>query len=271
MRRLFFILAFALTTACATPTPRVDLSNTPPTSNPRGALTVYAAASLTGAFTELGAAFERAHPGTRVEFNFAGSQELVTQLAQGAHADVFASADLKNMDALQKQALVADTPQVFARNKLVVITPQDNPAGIHALQDLAKPGIKLVVANQSVPVGNYTLQVLAKLAADANYGAGFQDAVLQNVVSQENNVKQVASKISLGEGDAGVVYSTDAQTAADRVRILDVPDAFNVLALYPLATVKGAGNPSLAHEWIAFVLSPPSQAVLNKYGFLPPG
>lgn len=273
----FVILAVLALSACAAPaTTAVSPSAVPPTAAPAVGsngtlLTVYAAASLTGAFQDIAEEFEKANSGSKVEFNFAGSQDLVTQIGNGARADVFASADLKNMDALQKQSLVTGTPQVVARNKLVVIVPQDNKAGIQELKDLSKPGIKLVVADKSVPVGNYTLQVLDKLSADATYGAGFKDAVLKNVVSQENNVKAVLSKISLGEGDAGVVYSTDAQTAAGKVTNIDVPDQFNVIALYPMAAVKDTTNATLAAKWIDFVLSPHGQAILLKYGFIPPG
>lgn len=249
--------------ACA-PTPAASVVMT------SGSLTVYAAASLTSAFKEIGQQFEQTNPGTKVEFNFAGSQDLVAQIAQGAKADVFASADLKNMDALKKQELVGSEPQVFARNRLVVIVPKANHAGIQTLTDLAKPGIKLIVADKTVPVGNYTLQMLDKLSADASYGARFKDAVLKNVVSQENNVKAVLSKISLDEGDAGVVYTTDAQTAADKVTNLAVPDAFNVIALYPIAVVKGAPQAELATEWVTFVQSADAQMILLKYGFVSP-
>lgn len=270
----FVILAVLALSACAAPAPTAAPPTTVPTAAPAAGsngtpLTVYAAASLMGAFKDIAAEFEKANPGSKVEFNFAGSQDLVTQIGNGARADVFASADLKNMDALQKESLVTGTPQVFARNKLVVIVPQDNKAGIQKLKDLSKPGIKLVVADKTVPAGNYTLRMLDKLAADATYGAGFKDAVLKNVVSQENNVKAVLSKISLGEGDAGVVYSTDAQTAG-KVTNIDVPDQFNVIALYPIATVKDAPNATLAAKWIDFVLSPQGQAILLKYGFIPP-
>src|SRR5581483_661686 len=256
MKRVFFVsvltIAVLTLSACAAPTPA--LSPTPAAPSVGGKLIVYAAASLTNAFQDLGAEFEKANPGAQVEFNFAGSQDLVTQLSNGAKADVFASADLKNMDILQRQALVTGIPQVFARNKLVVIVPHDNKAGITALKDLSKPGIKLVIADKTVPVGNYTLQVLDKLTADAMYGTGYKDAVLRNVVSQENNVKAVVSKVSLGEADAGVVYTTDAATATDKVTSIPVPDQFNVIALYPIAVVKGAPNTALAEKWVALVL-----------------
>lgn len=275
MKRVFNIsllaIAILVFSACAAPTPTA----TPPTTVPSAAtsgnnnLTVYAAASLTNAFKEIGQKFEQANPGTHVEFNFAGSQDLVTQISNGAKADVFASADLKNMDALQKQALIANMPQTFARNKLVVIVPTANKAGIKDLPALAHTAIKLVIADKTVPVGNYALQVLDKLSADPAYGTDFKDAVLKNVVSQENNVKAVLSKISLDEADAGIVYSTDAASAVGKVTTIEIPDQFNVIATYPIATVKGAPNAELATKWNAFVLSPEGQAILLKYGFLP--
>ncbi len=240
------------------------------TTNPRETLAVYAAASLANAFQELATEFQAVNPNTKIEFNFAGSQELRTQIEQGARADVFASADLKTMDTLHAENLIDSTPRVFARNRLVVIVPKDNKAGLKELNDLSKAGIKLVIADESVPVGKYTLQMLDTLSADAAYGAGFKNAVLNNVVSQENNVRGVLSKVSLGEADAGVVYSTDAQAALDKLGRLDVPDAFNVIALYPMALVHNAHNAPLAEKWIAFVLSAQGQAVLNKYGFVPP-
>ncbi len=264
-------ITFGLVAGCAPGPAATPVPPTPaPSTNVGGTLTVYAAASLTAAFQELAAEFEKANPGAHVDFNFAGSQDLVSQIGQGARADVFASADLKNMEALANQGLVGSEPQVLARNRLVVILPRDNPAGLSALRDLARPGIKLVVAGESVPVGSYTLQMLDELSADAAYGSGFKDAVLKNVVSQENNVKAILSKIVLGEGDAGVVYTTDAASAGDQVKTIDVPDRYNVIALYPIATVKGAVNPALAAKWIAFVLSPQAQAILAKYGFIPP-
>lgn len=267
---LFFLTVVLVLMGCARPAPTPVPPTAAPAATASGALTVYAAASLTGAFQEMAKEFESANPGAKVEFNFAGSQDLRTQIEQGAHADVFASADMKNMDTLNTAKHINSAPQVFARNRLVVIVPKDNPAGLKELKDLSRPGIKLVVADKAVPVGNYTLQMLDKLSADATYGAGFKNAVLNNVVSQENNVKAVLSKVSLGEADAGVVYSTDSQSAAGKVTNIDVPDAFNVIALCPIAVVKGAPNAYLANAWIAYVLSAQGQAILAKYGFVPP-
>lgn len=274
-----FLVLVILVAACqpaVAPVPTVAPSPTTapmPTTAPSsmgGTLTVYAAASLTAAFGDIGKAFEVANPGTKVTFNFAGSQALRTQIQQGAKADVFASADNNNMDPLKTQGLVVGNPQVFTRNRLVVIAPKNNPAGIKELKDLTKAGLKLDIADASVPVGNYTLQVLDKLSADSTYGADFKTQVLARVVSKETDVKQVVSKISLGEADAGVVYTTDAQVAMDKLMTIEIPDQFNVIAVYPMAIVKGSNNAALAQKFIDYVLSADGQAVLKKYGFAPP-
>ncbi len=239
-------------------------------SGRRTVLTVFAAASLTGAFQEMGAAFQAANPDAQVAFNFAGSQELRTAVEQGAKADVFASADAANIDRLGSLGLTRGQAQVFATNRLAVVVPRDNPAGIKELRDLARSNVKLDVADPSVPVGGYTLQALDKISADATYGADFKSRVLARVVSKENNVKQVVSKVALGEADAGIVYATDAQAAGDKVEALDIPDPFNVVAVYPIVAIKESAQPALAGRFIAFVLSAQGQAILHKYGFAGP-
>ena len=258
-------------TATVAPTPTRAPTAVPtvaPTSV-SGPLTVFAAASLTASFTEIGKAFEVANPGTKITFNFAGSQALRTQIEQGAKADVFASADNNNMDPLKNQGLVVGNVPIFTRNRLVVIMPKDNPGGLKTLKDLSKAGLKLDIADAAVPVGNYTLQVLDKLSADASYGADFKTQVLARVVSKENDVKQVVSKVALGEADAGVVYTTDAQAAIDKLVIIEIPDQFNVIAVYPIGVVKGSANPALAQKFIDYVLSADGQAVMKKYDFAP--
>jgi molybdate transport system substrate-binding protein len=238
----------------------------------QGELTIFTAASLTDAFKEMAAAIEKANPGTKLTFNFAGSPTLRTQLAQGARADVFASADEPNMDGAEKDGTISGAPQIFARNVLVVIVPTKNPAGIHTLQDLAKPKLKLVLTNKDVPVGNYARQALEKPSQDSSYGHDFAKRVLTNLVSEETNVKQVASKVQLGEADAGLVYSTDVTPALrSAVRVIQIPTEFNVIAKYPIAAVKGARNESGARAFIAYVLSPAGQAILARHGFLVPG
>ena len=232
-----------------------------------------AAASLTASFTEIGQMFEAAHPGIKVAFNFAGSQQLEQQLSLGAPGDVFASAAANYMDlAVQANLVTASMVKTFAENRLVVIYPAANPAGLTKLQDLAKPGLKLDLADKSVPVGNYSLQFLAKASQDPGFGASFQDDVLKNVVSYEENVKSVVTKVSLDQADAGICYTTDITgDVAASLSKLDIPDALNVVAVYPIAPISGSKNPTLANDFVSLVLSPGGQAVLHKYGFLPPG
>ncbi|MGC1374954.1 MAG: molybdate ABC transporter substrate-binding protein [Anaerolineales bacterium] len=238
-------------------------------------LTVFAAASLTDAFNEIGKSFEAANPGVTVKFNFGGSQTLRTQIEQGAQADVFASANAKEMDALvadnasinSAQRLVdANSAKIFLTNRLVVIMPAKNPAGLRALADLSKPGLKLVLAAKEVPAGNYALQALDKL--DKALGTGFKDKLLANVVSYENDVKQVVAKVQLGEADAGIVYVSDS-VAAPELQKIDIPAEDNVIAQYPIAALSQSPNADLAQAFIAYVLSPQGQAILQKWGFLP--
>jgi molybdate transport system substrate-binding protein len=232
-------------------------------------LTVFTAASLTDAFKEMGANIEQANTGTKVIFNFAGSPTLRTQLTQGARADVFASADEPNMQGAQKDGTIASEPRLFVRNQLVAIVPTANPAQVMRLQDLAKPGVKLVLTNKEVPVGNYSRQALAKMSQDATFGAEFATRVLANLVSEETNVKQVVAKVQLGEADAGIVYSSDVTPAVrGAVQVLAIPEAFNVIANYPIAVVRDAPNAAGAQAFIDYVLSPAGQAILTKHGFL---
>jgi molybdate transport system substrate-binding protein len=236
-----------------------------------GDLTVFAAASLTDAFDELGKMFEAAHSGTTVTFNFAGSQQLAQQIAQGAPVDVFAAANKKTMDTvIASGQVISGTQRTFVRNRLVVIYPKDNPAGLKTLEDLARPGLKLDLAAKEVPVGQYALDFLDKAVADPAFGASFKDGVLENVVSYEENVKAVLSKVTLGEADAGIVYTTDITlNAGDKVGRIDIPDALNTIASYPIAAIKDAPHADLAVEFVTFILSPDAQHVLAKYGFMP--
>jgi molybdate transport system substrate-binding protein len=234
-------------------------------------LTVFAAASLTDAFKEIGEQFDAANGGATVTFNFAGSDQLATQIAEGAPADVFASANKKQMDVVIDAGEIASgAERTFVRNRLVVVYPKDNPANLQSLKDLAKPGVKLVLANKSVPVGGYALDFLGKASKLPEYTEVYSPTVLKNVVSYEENVKGVLSKISLGEADAGIVYTTDAATAADGViGTLDIPDDLNTIATYPIAATKNAKNADLAKKFVDFVLSPAGQQILLKYGFAP--
>ena len=232
-----------------------------------GTLTVFAAASLTDAFTQIGDRLKADNPGLEIEFNFAGSQSLVTQLGQGAHADVFASADTKQMRAAQDENVIANDPVIFTHNRLTIIVPADNPGGIEAPADLAKPGLKIVFANEEVPVGRYTGQVLDLMSADPAFGADFRTQVEANIVSLEDNVKQVVTKVQLGEADAGVVYSSDVTSAVrGDVATIDFPAELNVIAEYPIALIVD-GNAALGQAFIDAVLSDAGQATLADNGF----
>ena len=226
-------------------------------------LTVFAAASLRDAFGSLGATFEREHPGAKVQFNFAGSQELRTQIENGAPADVFASADERHMTAARKAGVV-DAPKTFATNAPVIVVPADNPAKVASLEDLASVK-RLVIGTREVPIGAYTLQILEK--AKSAYGADFPARVQARVVSHELNVRQVLTKVSLGEADAGIVYRTDARRAGNKVRVIEIPPELNVVAEYPIATVTRAPNAELARAWVALVTGPTGQSALKDAGF----
>jgi molybdate transport system substrate-binding protein len=241
-----------------------------PAAAAQQSLTVFAAASLTDAFTAVGQRFEQEHAGVTVKFNFAGSQALATQMEQGASADVFASADQRWMLYAEQRHLLGAPARVFARNRLVVITPRANPGYIDKLQDLARPGLKLVLAAAQVPVGSYSREALRRLGASPGFGADYGTRVLANLVSEEENVKGVVAKVQLGEADAGIVYATDVTRAIQsQLRVLEIPEASNPIAEYPVAPTA-AGQKELAAAFIDLLLSPSGQALLAARGFLAP-
>ncbi len=217
-------------------------------------LSVFAASSLTEAFTELGDQFTAAHPDVKVTFAFAGSSDLVTQLQQGAPADVLATADTSNMD---KVASLTGAPQAFAGNQLIIAVEPGNPKHITGLADLADPDLKVVLAAPEVPAGKYAEEALAKA------GAAVQP------VSLEVSVKGVVTKVSLGEADAGIVYVTDVAAAQGKIEGVAIPADQNVTATYPIATLKESASPEDAQAFVDLILSPEGQKVLAEYGFLP--
>jgi molybdate transport system substrate-binding protein len=234
------------------------------------ALRVFAAASLADAFGEIARQFERVHPGFSIQLDLAGSNQLATQIEQGAACDVFASADPRWMDRVRSLSLLAGDPAVFARNRLVVIVPRTNPARIGRLQDLARRGVKVVMGAQAVPVGTYGREALEKLGRTRGFAPGFAKAVLANVVSEEENVKSVVGKVQLGEVDAGLVYRSDVTRALARfVRVLEIPDSANVIATYPIAVVRNARAPAAARDFVALVLSEQGQEILRRHGLIP--
>ncbi|KYF96372.1 molybdenum ABC transporter substrate-binding protein [Sorangium cellulosum] len=238
----------------------------PPSAPREDRLAVFAAASLREVFTATGEDFERAHPGVEVTFNFAGTQELRTQLEHGAAADVFASADQRHMDELVKSGRAVG-PVVFARNEPVLVVARESAGAIRGLADL--PGAaRIVIGAPEVPIGRYTLQILDR--ASASLGADFRARVEARVASRELNVRQVLAKVSLGEAQAGVVYRTDAQAAQDGVTVVAIPPEVNVIAEYPIAVVAGAAHPGLARAWVDLVRSEAGQSALRRAGFLAP-
>lgn len=241
----------------------------PASAHQNQTLIVFAAASLTDAFEEIGAAFEAATPGVEVVFNFAGSSTLAAQILQGAPADVFASASDAQMLLVAEDTLTADTPVTFARNQLALIVPADNPAAIDDLRDMADSGVQLVVAAPGVPVREYTNTLLDALADDPAYGPDYAAQVLNNIVSEEDNVRQVAAKIALGEADAGIVYQSDiTPDISDAVTIIPIPESINITATYPIAALRTSPAPELAADFVSFVLSDAGQDILEAWNFI---
>jgi molybdate transport system substrate-binding protein len=276
MDRLFnkclSLLVLLLLSGC-TARPAASLSAGPAadrTSSDTTTLTVFAAASLTEAFTELRQGFSAETPGVEVVFNFAGSQQLAQQIAQGAPADLFAAANTIQMNvAIASGRILTDTQRIFAHNELVVIVPSDNPAGLTTLQDLAKPGVKVVFAAEAVPVGRYSMEFLDKAEGDGRFGAGYKAAVIANVVSYEENVRAILAKVGLGEADAGIVYSSDVSGAVGaQVQRIDIPDDLNSVASYPVAPLSDTPHMATAQKFIDYLLSPTGQQMLEKYGFI---
>jgi molybdate transport system substrate-binding protein len=232
-------------------------------------VTVFAAASLSEAFEEIGKQLEREHQGWRVRFNFAGSNQLALQIESGARADVFASADSPWMTYLSERDRVDGDAQPFARNRLIAIVPRTNPARIASLRDFSKRGVKLVLAGEAVPAGKYARTVLRNLSALPQYGDDFARRTLANLVSEEENVRAVVTKVQLGEADAGFCYVSDALGPVARyLRTFEVPEAQNVLADYPIAVLEGAPSPWLAKAFVDRVLSAEGQRVLARHGFI---
>jgi molybdate transport system substrate-binding protein len=234
-----------------------------------GRLTILAAASLKGVLDEVRPVWEAAHPGSNLTISTDSSTALETQIEQGAAADLFLSADTSNAEKLVDKSLAAGDPVAFAANQLAIIVPATNPAGITSGADLARQGLKIVAANDGVPITAYAAQLVANLAAEPGYPSGFAAAYAANVVSKEDNVKAVVAKIELGEGDAAIVYATDARSST-RIRTIEVPAASNVRATYAGIVLRGSPNLASAREFLAWFAGPAGEAILARSGFLPP-
>lgn len=258
LKRPLALLSLALVMAAACGGVASRSAASPPADQVTGNLTVLAAASLTDAFNKIGEQFTAKHPDADVKFSYAGSPTLVTQIQQGAPADVFASADQPNMQKIVDGGLSSGGPRVFARNKLQIVVQARNPKQIQTVADLARSGIKFDTCAPGVPCGTYATNVFSK----AN--------VKVTPVSQEDNVKAVVTKVSLGEADAGIVYTTDVKAGGDKVQGVTIPDDENVTATYPLVQLKAAPNQKAAQAFVGFVTGSEGQKTLAGFGFLSP-
>ncbi|MDT5246711.1 MAG: molybdate transport system substrate-binding protein, partial [Mycobacterium sp.] len=228
------------------------------TAEAGGKIIVFAAASLKKTFTDIGEQFKTENPGASVEFSFAGSSDLVTQLTQGAPADVFASADTKNMDKAAQAGLLAGDPVNFASNTLTIAVAPGNPKKIASFKDLTQQGLNVVVCAPQVPCGSATQKVEEATG------------VTLNPVSEESSVSDVLNKVTTGQADAGIVYVTDAIGAGDKVAAVAFPEAAGAVNTYPIAVLKGSENQELARKFVDLVTGESGQKVLNAAGFAKP-
>ena len=233
-----------------------------------GTLTILAASSLIDAFGELGEIFEQQNEGVTVKQSFESSSTLLTQLQQGAPADVFASAAQEEMGTAVEDGLVAGQPEVFVKNREIIMVPKDNPAGVKEFRDVAEPGVKLALAQKDVPAADYALQILDK--ANARYGSSFKKDVLSNVVSREADVRASVNRVVVGDADATFGYASDYTVdIRDRVKVVQIPPDLNIIATYPIAALKDAEDSELAKKWVELVTSNEGQRVLEKWNFEP--
>jgi molybdate transport system substrate-binding protein len=264
MRRIRVIAGFVSTmlaatlTGCSSNTASPPKSSSTSPSQPSQSIVVFAAASLKPTFTQISGQFKTDNPGAAVDFDFAGSSELATELTQGATADVFASADTAQMDAVAKAGLLAGNPVNFASNTLVIVTEPGNPKKVESFADLTKPGLTVVVCQQPVPCGSATHRI------EDNTG------VRLNPVSEEPNVTDVLNKVTTGQTDAGLVYITDALNAADKVTTVKFPEAAGAVNVYPIAVLKKGPRSGLAQKFVDLVTGETGQKILDQAGFAKP-
>jgi molybdate transport system substrate-binding protein len=232
-------------------------------------VTIYAAASLKGALDKAKVVWELAYPGSKLTISTDSSAALETQIEQGAPADVFLSADTTNPKKLVDKGLAAGAAVNFAGNKLTVIVPTANPAGIKTPADLARPGVKVIAAGDAVPITKYATQLVANLATESGYPSDFAAKYTANIASKEDNAKAIVAKIELGEGDAGIVYVTDAK-ASTKITTVAVPDTANVPATYAGVVVKASANASSARAFLDWFAGADGKKILAGFGFLPP-
>ena len=255
------------TRAPSAPTSTPIASTGAPTAAP-ASLTIYGASSLNAVLAKMKTTYEAANPGTTLMISTDSSTALETKIEQGAPADVFLSADTANPQKLVDKGLAAGGLTKFAGNLLTVIVPRGNPAGIQTPADLAKNGIKVIAAADTVPITKYANQLVANLAKQPGYPADFVAKYTANIVSKQDNVAAVLAQIALGEGDAGIVYATDAKTST-QVMTVPVPAVANVPATYAGVVAKTSGNVHAAQAFMTWLTGPDGQAILASFGFLP--
>ena len=232
-------------------------------------LQVYAASVMTEAFTELKRVFEKKHPETNVLLNFGATSMLRTQVENGATPDIFESADYTNINTLWRKGYIPGKYQPMAHNRLVVITPAENRAHINSLEDLTRPELILVSCAAEVPVGAYTLQVLDKLNKSGKFGSNYKKKVMDNFRSLEPNVKGIVAKVMLGDADAAFCYASDInENIMKKVKVIPIPEQYNVLASHYIGLVKGCRNPEAGKQFIALTLSPTGQAIFARNGMI---
>ena len=260
----------ATSSAAATPTqlPSQGVTPAPPLATPVE-LTVYAAASLANALDDVESTYETLNPGLTLTISTDSSAALETKIEQGAGADVFLSADTANPQKLVTGGFAAGPVVIFATNQLTIIVPTDNPAGIESAADLAKKGVKVIAAGDAVPITKYAKQLVDNLAKTSGYPADFAKKYTANIVSKEENVAAVVGKIALGEGDAAIVYVTDA-AGSDAITSIDVPDQANVLATYGAVVIKSSKHEAEARAFLDWLHGPAGLALLDNLGFGPP-
>jgi len=270
---IILLISAMIVAGCTSPTPTPAPASTPtPAPVPKTTITVFAAASLSAAFNQTAAQFETLHPEVHIVYNFDSSGTLQTQIEQGAQPDVFASAATSNMNALKNKGLMNNSTVVnFAKNKLALIVPVNNPANITGLADLNRTGLKLVVCGSTVPCGKYTIQMLQTLRNTTGYGSAYYDAVVANEKSQEPSATSAVTKVATGEADVAVVYASDVQEKYQgSVKTLAIPDSLNVIATYPVGVTSGSKNQALAKMFVDYVVSADGQAIMASSHFLPP-
>ncbi|AGB01749.1 molybdate ABC transporter substrate-binding protein [Methanoregula formicica] len=267
----------APTLVVTTAAPAATKEAVKPTSTPKpvytyseGNVVAYTAASLSGVSPKLAEGFEKMYPGHKVVFNLAGTQALKTQVQNGAYCDVFISASNSYTNELTKGGyFVSGTVKPLTSNYVIVILPKDNPANIRSLSDLAKKGVKIAVADKSVPVGTATTSVIANLAKSANYGKEWNSSVYGNIVTYETSEPAVAGKVELGEVDAGFVYESTYIAGKDKFVAISVPKAINYLQTYTIGVMKDSTSKGAAADFETFMLSADGQQILEDYGFRP--